>query len=321
MTPETLLVDTTLLSLYRFTVRRGNFCLRRIREILGSRGFEALVPAVDRALEVHWSTSELEAAYRPSRRNTVHGREAVELDKELMRALRALHGCLALTVGAFGPDSPQGGTAARLREALFPDGLGRINDMAFVEKESEVTAMLNRLAEEPELAQAVSELGSAALVERLAEVTERYRAAIQVKKTTFAEVREARRACQEQLIRVMVHLMSRRVSPDLAPEEGQALDLALGELLGHQEAIRRLRRQRRDPEVAELELGWDDESAELDDDESAEGPLPDGGEQAEGALLGGDETAEEREPGAPPPFAQPLDPPPADHDGAGASVA
>ena len=308
MTSKNVLLNTTLLALYQFTVRRGDFCLRRIREILVSPGYEGLVPSVDRALEVYGSTKQLEDAYHRSGRNRVHGHEAGELDSELMRALGAFEGGLALTVNAFG-DSPKGKTAHQLHAALFPNGVGKVSVLSFVEKEAEVTGLLSRLASEPELARAVSELGISDLVERLTEVTERYRAVIQVKKPTWDEVREARRACQEQLIRVTVQLLARRVDPDLSPEEGAALDLALGEVLGHQDAIRRHRRLRRDPEAVEDEpvdeLGFDDAADE--------GPAPEDDVKAE----------EEKEPGAPamPPIAQPLDPPTADHDGAGAGAA
>ena len=305
-----VLIESKLLALYVFTLPRGLMCLKRVREALVSRGFDGLVPAVDRALEVVSDGLTLEGAFRGTSTGAIHGRKAVAVDAELVRALGAFDQALEATAKAFGPDSPRGESALRLRRTVFPNGIGPVCMLPFVEKAGQVTFMLERLESEPALARAVAELGHTRLVERLTELTVRYSAVVQVTKPTFEQVREARRAGQEELGRVTVKLLARRVDDDLAPEEAEALDEALGEILGHQEAIRRHRRRRHHP------LGVEDEPDELgphdeEDDASEAGPVPE------------DDTADETEPGDPatPPIAQPLDPPLADHDGAGTGAA
>jgi len=310
-----VLISSKLLALYRFTLPRGLMCLTRVRETLVSRGFGELVPAVDRALEVFREGLALQGVYRSTSPNAVHGREAVAVDSELVRALGAFDEGLAATAKAFGPDSPRGESATLLRRELFPEGVGQVCMLRYVEKAGLVSFLLERLASEPELARAVAELGHAELVKRLTEITARYRAVVQVTKPTYAQVREVRDAGQEELSRVTVMLLTRRVADDLSPEEVEALDEALGEILGHQEALRRHHRRRSSDVEDEDELGFDDEASE-------DGPRPED-EASEGDPLLEDETAEETEPGdtALPPIAQPLDPPAADHDGADAGAA
>jgi len=305
-----VLIESKLLALNTFTLPRGLICLKRVREALVPRGFDGLVSVVDRAQEVVSEGLLLEGAFRGTSKGAIHGRKAVAVDVELVRALGAFDDALGATAKALGPDSPRGESATRLRQALFPNGVGPVCTLRFVEKAGQVTFMLERLESEPALARAVAELGHAWLVERLTELIVRYRAVVQVTKPTFEQVREARLAGQEELSRVTVKLLARRVDDDLAPEEAEALDEALGEILGHQEAIRRHRRRRHHPlgvEDEPDELGFDDE----EDDASEAGPVPE------------DDTADETELGDPatPPIAQPLDPPLADHDGAGTGAA
>ena len=292
------------LNLYRFKVRQGLFCLRRIRAGLVKLGFEGLLPDVDRALEVYTAGLELEMLFRSTNRNARHGRNAVVVDGELGRALGAFDEGLALAAKVHGEESPEGRMATGLREALLPQGVGKVTFLAFAEKEAHVSFMLEQLESKPELGQAVQALGLGESVQRLEEVVVRYRKVVRVKRlVTFAEVREARGACQGQLIRITALLLARRLAVDLPAEEAEALDQALDEVLGQQVAIRRQRRRSGSPE-AEDEL----DELDFDEDESDEGPPE----------------AEETEPGgdAAPPIAQPIDPPAAaDHDGAGAGAA
>lgn len=301
-----VLIYYTLLSLYQFTRRRGLFCLRRIRGILVELGFPALVPEVEQAIGVYTTTLELEEIYNGTSAQAHHGPQAVELDNELSRSLGALDDALAAEAKAFGSEAPRGKSATDLRAALFPKGIGYVTALSFVEKEAQVTFMLERLEATPERVQALRDLGAWQIVERVASLVTRYREVIQVTKPRYADLREAHRACQEQLCRVTALLLGRRATSDVPPEEIEALDQALNEILSHQAAIRQHRRRRRRPvddfELDDTELGFDDASVEDHDEAPA-----------------ADEEEHDGADAALPPIAQPLSPPKAGDADAGAA--
>jgi len=272
------LMNYVFFDLYRFSTRRGLFCLWRVRErLVGFGGFDATVATVDRAIAHHEATKRLEGVYDAASRSR-HGPEAMELDRELTRALSAIDDALGAAIKGLGLESPRGKRANEVRGALFPRGIGQVANLAFVEKDAEVRSMLERMDAEPELTQSLRQFAAMEIVDRVAELHERFSEAVQVPRVSFAEVRDARLAGQDLLCRVAVELLYHRGADGVTADEVEVLNAALGEVVAQNQAIRRLRRRRNLPPDEELD----------DDDGFADG-----------------------EAGVPP-VAQPLNPPKAD---------
>lgn len=255
------LMNYVFFDLYRFSTRRGLFCLWRVREqLVGFGGLDATVATIDRAIAHYQATRQLEGVYDAASQ-AKHGPAAVELDRELTRALSAIDDALGAAIKGLGLESPRGKLADEVRSALFPAGIGQVANLAFVEKDAEVRSMLERMDAEPELTQSLRQFAAMEIVDRVAELHPRFSEAVQVPKVSFTEVRDARLAGQDLLCQVVVELLYRRKEEGVSPEQVEVLNAALGEVVAQNQAIRRLRRRRNLPPDEELD---DDEDGIAD---------------------------------------------------------
>ncbi|MEZ6189589.1 MAG: hypothetical protein R3F62_31885 [Planctomycetota bacterium] len=259
----------TLLNLYRFPSGRRLSCLRSMRERLGGPAFAPLQFVLDRAIAAEWETRRLEIRYRNAlrRRKSEFSSETSELDAELDRALSALEGACGVALKAYGEDSPRGEAATLLRGELFPQGVRFLIHMPYMEQEAEVTVLLERIAAEPALAQAVQIVGVEDLVDRVAELNLRYGEAIRADRSaesaSFDEVRAAREAGHERLCWIVFLAVARLHALPPDGELAEALTAALEVVSEQNAAIKRTRKRRRSvTDVDPEDEAFDDESEE-----------------------------------------------------------
>jgi hypothetical protein len=129
---------------------RRIFAHRQVRERAQEAGLMRLVAHVDRAIAHDRECLQLQMKLRakPSARFSP---EAGRLDGLLDRAVTGLDNYLDSHVRILGEDSDEGRAAAELRIALFPDSVGALTRLAYVQEDEAVAALLERLRQ-PDLA-------------------------------------------------------------------------------------------------------------------------------------------------------------------------
>jgi len=302
---------TDFVNLYRFKADRVIYALSEmVRELsaAGGDGLAELLDELHRATDVAKAVRDLEVRWKGSRSARVHGGEAKRVAVDMDRALGALDGFLGNALQAWGADAPQGQAAARLREGLFPHGVGHLTRLPYMREKVQVAELLERVDGDPEVSAALRELKGEDFVERVREVYARYDVVLRNDHApTFAQIEEARRVCHERFCAVVCLVAGRCGTADPESAEGLALTRALEEVFRQNRLIRIWYRRRRrvptvDPETGEELVDDDEIPVELGDEEPAEAAEDAG---ASGAAEASDPPDSAAEGASAPPVADP----------------
>jgi len=264
---------------YLFPLTRQQYSLRKIDLALVDCDDEFLCERVAEAIRLGEHARQLDHSFTAGNRANEFGPEAQRLDRELARALGAVATHLSTTAHCYGEASSQAQLAHYVSEQLFPEGVRAVTHLRYVDEEETVRTILQRVETDPDLKQAVRELGADRFLERVAEVHARYGQALNKQpQLTYAQMRQIRREGQERLCRIMALVLARLVSREDADEgaddQAAALWQALRAVKDQNAAIGRYYKRRRrvtevDPETGEeLEAEFEEEIDEEFKDEA-----------------------------------------------------
>lgn len=215
------MLDDVVASYIRFprmTPGRRSVAIERARASLEQMSeLSHLMPALDeaeaaqrRAIAAHGTWA------RGKDSRNFHSRTAVELDRDLDRALSALHGSLQGAARAFPVGRDEGRWSRALLDAVFPDGVRAISALPFVDQAAAVDALLERVRAS-ERAEAVGGLGISFLVDRIAEINTAYTQGLSEVRVTYAEVRTIDDEAYLAMLRVLARFVAVAASGD--PED------------------------------------------------------------------------------------------------------
>ncbi|MEZ6189123.1 MAG: hypothetical protein R3F62_29505 [Planctomycetota bacterium] len=205
---------------------------------------EHLRQAVDLAREAQ----ALQTRWKGSRGIGCSAARPKRLDAELDRLLGALDAQLDVIVRTYGPDAPEGSAATRVRERLFPRGVGHLVHLPYVEEAEQVESMLARVDADPELANELAKLHGTTVLERVREAHARYAEALQLEAApppAYAEVEQAREALHERYCAVVSLIVGLSHLADSDSAEGQALARAQQVVLEQDRSVGIVHRRRR----------------------------------------------------------------------------
>ena len=259
-----------MLELYRFGCKRRMHCLSSILRCLRDPALADLRAEVEAA---HLADSEvhgLEEAWSLDPHHTLYAPGVVAPHRALNRGLRALHGGLGLARKAFEEESAKGRAATLLRRCLFENGLRFLTHCDYVSQTTRVDRLLEVAQQQPEVAEALRELQLGHYVERVAELNAELRRHLErgAHRPDHATLRQANRAGEDRLRRVVYLLAARLMTPGISAAEEDELSLAVLQVVEQNRAIRIYRKRRR-YRIARANRGAEDEP--LEEREHAEG--------------------------------------------------
>jgi hypothetical protein len=247
----------SLLNLYKFPLGRSSFALRTIAErarALGWLDVEKL--ALQGVAEVQRCMTMV-LRFRPTSDNQ-YPPEATEQDSLVDRTIGGVYLYLESQINMYG-DMPIGLAAARIQDALLPDGVGAVTQLAFTEQHEQVNVILAH-AKSPDLADDVALLPD--LTKHLACLDERndkYGQILRKAKDgpTRQQIKEGRDAIQERIAEVGALILGQHAVRKLSDSSMSTKDRdhLLQPILEQNEAIRQARRRNRPPTDVDPETG------------------------------------------------------------------
>jgi hypothetical protein len=274
-----------IINLYSFSSGRIAFVLTKVREAIEQRNDPVLAPVLEHVTHAHTRAKALrilELKFRSSRTRPRNGPNVAAIDARLDRALVAFRNAARAYVdSAGGEDDASAKLATALLNACFPDGVQALITSRFIDQLAGVDAMLAVI--DAEHAHAIEDLRLDVHLERIVRLNETYRRAqgAEVTLIEYQEVREAREACYEMLLQVVVMILGRY--PMNTHEHIEARTTVLASVLFHNEVIGELMRAQRgsapdvDPETGETltsEEGEGDEEGAQDEAPAEAPPTP-----------------------------------------------
>lgn len=233
-----------LIKLVNFTSGRRIFALRKVRDAASAQGDTELVERIDAALADDRETRALDNRWVGSKGKPSYGPEVPEIDNWVDQLLTSIRDAAAsFTKGAFA-GTQRRVQAERVLGAVFPAGVQAITSLPYVDQVAAVEVMLDQLRG-PQAAD-VAALGLTALVDRLAELTEQYRTAVDRgrQRLEFATVQAARKRGQRNLLEVVAMILGRYYSHTDSDHVHQRAQL-LAPVLEQDRAIRAIVSARR----------------------------------------------------------------------------
>lgn len=286
---------SAIFKLYVFPTGRRLFALAQLMSRAKDRDFPELVKhcsgalAHDRgclALERRWAGLVAESKGKaPTVPVADDGLDATQIDPLVDNTLTAIRDhAISQTAGA-SPDDPIHATVSGLLREIYPTGVQNVTSLAFVLELAAVDDILAKL-QGKELAPVVKELGLGRLVKRLAELAERYRAALAApapETLEFGNVRAARAKGQDLLLEAIALVLGRHHSSSPDDVAGRA-DL-LGPILEQNAEIAAAFRGRRtivdvNPETGQLDPKAPGDAAPAEP--TSPGEAPQGGPPKDG---------------------------------------
>ncbi|WP_428261994.1 hypothetical protein [Haliangium sp.] len=285
-----------LWGLYKLPVGRMVFALKRVRQRAEEMELAEIAEHAGLGIAEGQRVLNLMMHRDAGEGRGRHVPEALEADTQVDDDLAGIDGYLVSQERAYGSE-PRGQAAARVRVALFPNGLGAIVHLSFVQQHSAVDALLAR-AKEDDLAADVallSDLGR--LLGRLTRHNQRYGEVLGIDRgtPTNAEIDAARRRCDDLLTETVAMIVTHlALNPPGDGEDG--LGHFLEPILAQNEEVRLARRRRRrpgdvDPDTGEElpPIGAEPGPGEpIDDGPEDDGPVL-GEQAAPGAVMSADE--------------------------------
>jgi hypothetical protein len=215
---------------------RRMFALRKLRPIAQHYGYTRLVTRIDQALQHEEHVRVLNWEWEASKRQEASD-PIKELDSLLDQTVTAVRDGAASQARGARPDAEITGKVEHFLATLFPAGVQAITHLSYVEELDGVEFLLSKLG--GELAPLVVDFGLGRQVERLAELSAEYRAALESKPTRmrFDVVREARATGQNHLLAIVAIIVA-RYCDDHDPEHMSARAQLLAPILEQHEAVR-----------------------------------------------------------------------------------
>jgi hypothetical protein len=187
--------------LYRLPLGRSAHACRRMAERAEALGNARVAEIATSGLALARGGLELARRRRLGSSNSRYGPEAQRLDNLVDQLLTAIYQYLSSQATLL-KGTPAGDSAAALIEALLPEGVGAITQLAFAEEYEAVTALLARLDTDGALAdhaRQVPQLGD--ILARLQASNAAYGESLKREEVpAAADVRTAEAAVQERLL-------------------------------------------------------------------------------------------------------------------------
>lgn len=240
-------VITSLTGTYAFPTGRRVYTAQEVQKRAAKRALKKIARYAASLAAHDRKTLDMEIRRRAGVGGS-YGPDALELDAQEDRALSGLDMSLEAQVRLYTEASERGSAAARIRRAVFPEGVAAITRLSFVQQCVAVDALLDRMAA-PDLAEEMAtlpELGP--IVEHVRALNEQYRESIDDYERgvpTTEEVRAAQSQGQQMLAELLVLILGHYISE--APDDDEGRGDMLEPILRQNEAIRVARQRRRVP--------------------------------------------------------------------------
>ncbi|AKT36409.1 uncharacterized protein CMC5_005220 [Chondromyces crocatus] len=251
---------SSLFSLYELSTGRRLFALAQVVKAADGLGLPPIATHARAALAHDTLTRTLDTRWAARAQPPPLDAVLKPIDAKLDRTLSSLRDAARAQAEVA---TPADGLAAKVETFLrevFPIGVGAITSLVYVEELSQVDRILDKVrGPNAPLADLVTEIGLTRHVERLAELAEQYRKALEVPKNdlTWGEVRAARARGQNLLLETVALIIAYTAGD--TPERATARATLLAPILVQNEAVRQYLRARRrvedvDPVTGELDL-------------------------------------------------------------------
>lgn len=244
-----------ILNFYVFTSGRRLFALQEVRSLGQAQGFTELTQHCDAAIAHERTTREMERRWASEPDHTVTNPAAQQLDALVDRTLGAIRDhVVAQTQGAVDSD-PIHAAATAFVKRIFPISVYAVTSLPYIDELAAVDDIVALL--QGELAPQVQDLGLGRLAQRLAELAEQYREALESPPPSlldWGKVRSARSEGQGLLLEAVAIILGKH---HLRTPDGTEARLALlAPILKQNEAIGNYLRTRRavtdvDPDTGE----------------------------------------------------------------------
>jgi len=250
----------SILDFYVFTTGRRLFALRQVRALAQEQGFTELVQHCDATLAHDLATREIERRWAGAPAGATTNPVAQRIDVLVDRTLGAIRDhAVAQTQGAL-PHDPIHAAVVSFVKRIFPVSVYAVTSLPYVDELAAVDDIVKLLR--GELAPVVKDFGLGRLVERLGDLAQQYRDALEVSPPsliTWDRVRAARSEGQGLLLETVAILIGKHHK---RTPEGTAERLALLAPILHQnEAIGQYLRARRAVADIDPDTGEEDPSA------------------------------------------------------------
>lgn len=195
---------------------------RMLDVVLANSDWAFLEEPIRDALEAQEETIHTLRAWRDAQESAaMHASEATALDAQCDQALSSWLGLLRNTQSGFG-ETVEATAAALMEETLFPNGVGPITRLPFVDQHGEMDLLLVRVREEPALAEAAATLHLEPLLTRLEGLVTAYGAALSRTATlSYNDLRELDRQAWRAVVGVVARILG--AFPDPTEEHEQAV--------------------------------------------------------------------------------------------------
>jgi len=247
----------SLLSFYLFSTGRRLFAMGEVKKLALAANLSALAAHCDVAVATDEATRALEATWAGDKDASLYTPEARQIDLLVDAALVSLRSALNAEIRDAAPGDPLGEAAVKLEALAFPEGVGAITKLSFVDELAQVKRIVD-LLQSAEWASIVTKLGLERRLSRLVELTPTYEAAIAMptKSVTFDQVKTARAKGQGLMLQAVAMILGQHPSDDAADLD--ARKKLLGPILRQNEAIREYLKARRaiedvDPKTGQVE--------------------------------------------------------------------
>lgn len=243
-----------LINIYLFPTGRRLFALEQVRKRAKTMGYARIAQHAALAIDHDRRTQRMEMRSRAAP-SAVFGPEAQELDSELDQSVMGLHIFLDSQIRLYGASSQRGLAAGTIRQELFPDGPNAIIKLPYVQENQAVHGMLARL-EDPDMAEAVAalpELGEA--IDHIRALNARFGRVLAEAQNGTApsaeDVRQARTRGQTLLSETVALIIAEFAGTEKDPRRDELLE----PILVQNQAIRQIRRRRRNPTDIDPDTG------------------------------------------------------------------
>lgn len=249
----------SLINLYVTTTGRLLFGIRQVRVEAHQRGFTQLVKHCDATIAHAEATRELERRWAGEPVNNGANPAAQRTDVLVDRLLGAIRDHAVAQAQGAAPGDPIHATVETFVKTIFPRGVFEVTSMPFVEELAAVDDILKLL--KGKLAPTVKELGLGRLSQRLAELAEQYREALQGPPSLVGwdAVRAARADGQGMLLEAVAIILGKH--HDRTPEGTEERLALLSPILKQNEAIGQYLKARRSVGDVNPDTGEDAPSA------------------------------------------------------------
>jgi hypothetical protein len=255
------MVPSRYVTLYVFPTGRRVFAHRQVRERAQEAGVIRIATHVDRAIEHDRKCLQLEMRRRamPSARFSP---EAGRLDGLLDRAVTGFDGYLESHIRILGEDSDEGRAAEALRAALFPDKVGTITQLPYVQEDEAVAAVLERLRQ-PDLAPLAARIPNLeTLLDRISALHQQYHDVL--RKEHEGPTSEDVRAMQMEGQELLCCTAGMIVGHYAETRDGKLCNWLIEPIERQSEDVRSARLRRRIPQDVDPDTGEEVGPAELE---------------------------------------------------------